>query len=465
MIKISEKCIDPLSIKIDIGGTIKDLSVLFIWSDSKTDIFIHSDLITVTSGIRYESSINKKLSFFKNNINFKVICTKTYVVLYEYEFKHLNFLLGKNILYVSQNDHTGYGYSGRNYIHQLLNFGYNVQWNTQYLTNDHYKSINIHEDRVFTCLDQKLDCDTIIIHSTPDCWESIINKLPRNKKIYGLTTWETTRLHKDWVSYINNSVDEVIVPSEFNKHTFELSRINKKIHVWSHDIFPIDISKIDKVGIYNVLQHLILYTDKHYVVDPRLISDILKTKTVYYNISQYNERKNLNQVVNTFCTKFSKVDNVCLLIKTFFKKFTDSETACLQYKFHELLKQYENPPDIIFCFANLTDDQIQSIHYTSDVYFTLNRGEGFGLCTYTAKKFGNNIICGKFGAESEFLNNRDVLIDYKLSSIFNMDVYHNWYNDVNQQWAVYDDDVVISKLKYYPKVNKSSVEYLNGYQP
>ena len=142
------------------------------------------------------------------------------------------------------------------------------------------------------------------------------------------------------------------------------------------------------------------------------------------------------------------------MIKTFYKEFDRSQTEALRYKISSLLKNYKNPPSIFFCFDNLNDDQIQTIHYFSDVYFTLNRGEGFGLCTYTAKKFGNKVICGKFGAEIEFLDHNDVKLDYTLSNTFNMDVYHNWYDDKNQFWATYDDNYVISKLDHFPKKNK-----------
>ena len=90
----------------------------------------------------------------------------------------------------------------------------------------------------------------------------------------------------------------------------------------------------------------------------------------------------------------------------------------------------------------------------------MNRGEGFGLCTYTAKKIGNKIICGKFGAEREFLNESvDILINYTLTTPFNMEIYHNWYNDDKQRWASYDDDDVISKLQYFPKTMKQSYNY------
>ena len=97
---------------------------------------------------------------------------------------------------------------------------------------------------------------------------------------------------------------------------------------------------------------------------------------------------------------------------------------------------------------------INVIHEIGDVYFTLNRGEGFGLCTYTAKKIGNKIICGKFGAEKEYLDDEDVLLNYELGSSDYLDDHNKFYIGNGQQCAFYDTDYVVSKLKHFSKTIK-----------
>ena len=208
-------------------------------------------------------------------------------------------------------------------------------------------------------------------------------------------------------------------------------------------------SKPDKIIENKIYNKCTLYKNNCFQNDYFTIENIFNTKTIYYNISQFNERKNLEQLVRVFCKKFTSNDNVCLFIKTFFKEFTEAQKQYLKFRFRSILKNYKNIPDIVFCFEDLNDKEMQFIHNKSDVYFTLNRGEGFGLCTYTAKKFGNKVICGKFGAEKEFIDENDVLLDYYLCPTFNMYHYHNWYE--NQEWAGYDDDYVLTKLQYYPK--------------
>jgi hypothetical protein len=143
-----------------------------------------------------------------------------------------------------------------------------------------------------------------------------------------------------------------------------------------------------------------------------------------------------------------------LFIKTYIEHFSKKETDALKYKIVELTRQFKDLPKIIFCFENLNNDEINTIHKLGDVYFTLNRGEGFGLCTYTAKKIGNRIICGKFGAEKEFLDDTDLLLDYELGSSDYLDDFNKFYIGHEQQCAFYNTDYVVSKLQYYPKTLK-----------
>lgn len=461
MVKLIKAKNSPLNIEVLIAPDINDVPVLFLWEDYITKIPQHSELITLHANVGYYSGLNKGVDFFKNDIIFKIIRLDTYEVIFTHLFKNFSFINGKNVLYISQNNYSGYSYSARNYIFQLLQNDFKVHWINNLFGTSTYKPCNDEELQVFNCenkYDPNIVYDSIIVHNIPSGWDDVGKYFRIAKKVYGLTTWETTHLHEDWVKFINSSVvHEVIVPSHFNKKTFTESGVNKKINVWYHDVFSFVNNKV--LNVSDVLNKFYLYQDNRYVQSDTIIKTILDNNTVYYNISQYNERKNLNQVVSTFCKKFTADDNVCLFIKTYFKEFTTSQKEMLKYKFAELLNTYENIPPIIFCFENLNDDEINLIHEFGDVYFTLNRGEGFGLCTYTAKKIGNRIICGKFGAEKEFLSLTDSLIDYTLESPFNMEVYHNWYNDDRQKWATYNDKDVLDVLRYYPKTIKQKYNY------
>lgn len=263
-----------------------------------------------------------------------------------------------------------------------------------------------------------------------------------------MTTWETTRLHTDWVNYINKGVDEVIVPSKFNVETFKTSGVYKKVNLWYHEIFPFSNNEINENEIF---EKFLIYKEGKFLKDVELTNSLIKTNTVYYNISQFSSRKNIEQVIDVFYKRFNENDKVCLLIKTHLENFSNKETESLKYKFHNIIKKYCKNLNIVFCFDDLNTEQINHIHKLGDVYFTLNRGEGFGLCTYTAKQMGNKIICGKFGAEIEFLDNNDVLLDYELRSSDNLDDFNRHYIGNGQKCAFFDTDYVVSKLNLYSK--------------
>lgn len=456
-----EKKTDPLSIKIKVYFPFTNEPCLFLWEDTKTKSIKFIDKISLTNNTEYYSGINKSIDFFKDGITFKVVLLKNNSVVFNCDYKNLKFIHGSNVLYISQNSYTGYSYAARNYVYQLINEGYNVKWDTRFTNSFFYQPQNSYEKIIFDVINNPIkNFDSVIVHHTPESWQSIYQSLYEQNisfdKVYGLTTWETTKLHKKWVEYINNSVDEVIVPSRFNIESFKNSGVNKKINLWYHDIFPFIKTKVD---LETLFKKFYIYDNATFFNDSNLIKNIIDNNTVYYNISQYVSRKNINQVIHSMCKKFTKNDDVCLFIKTNLERFDEKETDFLKYKFFNILKNYTNHPKIIFCFDNLTNDEINIIHEFSDVYFTLNRGEGFGLCTYTAKKIGNKIICGKFGAEKEFLDDGDVLINYELQLADELNDFSNYYVDGEQQCAFYDTDYVVSKLKYFPKVKKQLYNY------
>lgn len=449
-IYIVEKTFKPLSLKFRVETELQNEPVLFVWEDDVTKNVKHIDKLEISSQLEYYSAINKNIDFFNNAINFKIILLKNYECVYTYKFRNLSFLKGKYVLYISQNSYTGYSQAARNYIHQLLVSDFRVSWDTRFTVKNFYNYSNDYEKTVFNCLNFNYKkYDSIIIHHTPESWEPIYKQFKtENNTIYGLTTWETTKLHTDWVNYINKGVDEVIVPSKFNIDTFKNSGVYKKINLWYHEIFP--FSNID-INESEIFEKFLIYKNGEFIKDKDLVNKIIKNNTVYYNISQFSTRKNIEQVVDVFYKRFNECDKVCLFVKTHLENFSEKETETLKYKFHNIIKKHNKNLNIIFCFEDLNTEQINHIHKISDVYFTLNRGEGFGLCTYTAKQMGNKIICGKFGAEREFLDDNDILLNYELGSSDNLDDFNKHYIGNNQKCAFYDTDYVVSKIELYNK--------------
>ena len=197
MIKLLNHKSDPLHIEIfnDFNENVK---ALFLWEDNITKITYHTELVDMASKIGYYSALNKSIDFFKNDVCFKVVKLDDYQVLFTHLFKNFKFIYGKNILYISQNNYSGYSYSARNYIFQLLKNNFNVHWINNILDKSIYKPCNEEEELVFNCenkYDPTIFYDSVIIHNVPNGWGNLDSYFNRAKKVYGLTTWETTHLH------------------------------------------------------------------------------------------------------------------------------------------------------------------------------------------------------------------------------------------------------------------------------
>lgn len=453
MIKLIKVTPDP-SISIEFRSEyLEEKSVLLVWEDAKYKTPLFTDILTLSYDVNNFSCLNKPLSFFNDGVVFKIIDLKTYEVIFEYISYNLNFLQGKNILYISRNDHSGYAHAARNCIYQLLVQGYNVRWSTHTFHQNEleYVACNEYEKLVDSCKYNSLEeYDSVIIHSTPLDYNDLITKLKIKKQtpIYVSTVWETTQVPTFWCDILNGCdfLTGIIVPSNFNVDVFKNSNINLPIYLWKYDTFPITLNN-KNLNIDLILSKFIIYDKTFFGSDVSLIKSILESKVIFYNINQYNTRKNIDQLIRTFCKTYTKSDNVCLMLKTFLVKFTHKEKEYLKFKIKKLVDEYKNPPIILICLEELNTEEINFLHIVSDIYFTVSRGEGFGISTYIAKKIGNKIICGSFGSELEFVDENDCVIPCDLRKPHGMISVNNLYESGSQLWASYKDENIVACLK------------------
>lgn len=343
----------------------------------------------------------------------------------------------RNIHYISQTGTSGYANAAKGYVYDLIKRGINVKWTTflcdQSLTAEtsefdnyinKYRTNNIPENEI----------DTVIIHSTPDIWQKIIEdlKIDCNKKsIVGRTVWEFNKLIPDWVDAINSSqVTEVSVPTVWNKKTFENSDVKKNITVDPHLYidYPYKSNDIDHL-LKN--KSTIIYNGDFNKID-------FKSSYKFLTIGQLIPRKGIIETIKTFCKTFSDHENVILLVKTFRLDYSyDEQLKCL-HEIMNCIKDSDNSkhPPIIFIKENLTYDEIHSLHDISDCYIQLTKTEGFGLGIFDAYKKNKFVIVTGHGGHTEFLGENYVgLVDFELKQInsdnrkffqFNLDESYTW---------------------------------------
>lgn len=141
-------------------------------------------------------------------------------------------------------------------------------------------------------------------------------------------------------------------------------------------------------------------------------SDIFKDNTFrFYNISDINQRKNIESIIRCYFHCFDINDNVELLLKV--KKYGLSKEQLAsgmsniineiknQMRMHQDNRKY---PEIITVTEHLPTEGILDIHSSCDCYVGTSRGEGWSIPSFEAMAFGNTPICSKEGGPLEFID-------------------------------------------------------------
>lgn len=340
----------------------------------------------------------------------------------------------KGILYFGQYGTCGYATAAKgNLCHFFMN-GIPISWVPLYFDNSRLSSDCFYNAMATSLLNKPIDFyDTVILHSTPDLWFKFLKENEKKvdgKKIIGYTVWETSQLPNNWVGCINDCVDEVWCPSSYNKEVFINSGVTIPIRVFPH-IF-LEKTVPDKKSV------LLNYSGKKEGIDDDYI---------FYNISELNARKGVEDLMNAFCGAFTADDKVKLLIKVHYKNYEDSNKEHCVSILNKIKLNYNNPPRIYYILDNLTEIELLGLHSIGDCYVSLCKSEGFGLTIFEAFKYGKKVITTGYGGQVDFLGKDYVgLVDYELGKVVGME---NWYATYGGEWAYPNLEHAKNLMKYF----------------
>jgi len=265
-------------------------------------------------------------------------------------------------------------------------------------------------------IDKQIDYNIVYMHMTPEFYG---NHREEGKINIGHIYWETTKLHPDWLTYINKNLSLLFVGCTWNQEVCKDSGITIPTAV-----IPYGIN-----------------SDTFSDVEPYEITGISDDAYIFYSIFQWTERKHPIALIKAYWYAFQKHENVALVLKTYRNNYTEPEKTVVRESLTRLKKvtPMDHHPKIYLILDMLSSDEILGLHARGDCYVSLDRGEGFGLCPFTAGAFAKPIIVTGFGGITEYAKEHNsYLVDYTLTPVHGMP-WSPWYLG-NQLWA--EPDVV-----------------------
>lgn len=198
----------------------------------------------------------------------------------------------------------------------------------------------------------------------------------KNSGIYKIAhvEFEADDAPESWTRYLN-MMDEVWVPTEWDKKKFEKAGVNVPIYIIHQGIDP-----------------------NYYHPDYAPMQTEAKETFKFVCNAAWFPRKNLRNLIAAFQSEFKKGEDVCLVVKTIdmgLNKGIKNEI--------ESLPQIKDSANIYVKEDELSDSEMPSFYTMGDCFVLPTRGEGWGLPIFEALACGLPIITTGYGAPNEIL--------------------------------------------------------------
>ena len=316
-------------------------------------------------------------------------------------------------------DSSGYGCAARNNIGAMIEAGITLTVNPVSFEIQHTSHGKLGQ-LINNYINIRRQWDINIIHLTPENWPKFIEPSKYN---IGYTVWETSRLPVSWVSIIN-TIDEVWVPSEWNKQIFIDSGVKIPIKVVPHTL------------------------DSKIINESYDINNLANDKFKFYSIFQWTERKNPVGLLTAYLSEFTDKDNVTLFLKTYLMGWDLMQQVQIKDKVRAIKDKLglSSYPQIHFMGNLLSTNDVHTIHYAGDCLVSPHRGEGTGLTIMESMLFGKPVICTNWSGNLQFTKpSNSYLIDYDLVQVQGMpwDKYSS-----DQSWAEPNILDLKAKMRY-----------------
>jgi glycosyltransferase involved in cell wall biosynthesis len=308
-------------------------------------------------------------------------------------------------------DYTGYGQATRNAITALYKVGVPITTERVSFVNRFDFDLGPETKTAKTLERSPNDNDyqVRILHVTADIYYNFFH--PQKYNI-GHLFWETDRIPASWVRNCN-LMHEIWTGTEGCKKALINSGVKVPIY-----IFPQATN-----------------TD---VNDWQSLPNIKPPGSyLFYNISEWNQRKNPLGLLRAFWDTFTNKDEVMLLLKVHLREFTEISRKQIEEDVSSL-KSFlgkKDLPEVYMITEAMDYGTLKRLHKTGDCFVSCHRGEGWGIPTVDALLTGNPVISTDFGGVNEYLDSSMFYpLNYKLVSVKGMNNFNTYYTP-DQNWA------------------------------
>ncbi len=231
----------------------------------------------------------------------------------------------------------------------------------------------------------------------------------------GYTMLEVDGIPHDWILQ-GNALDEIWVPSTFNRETFINSGLQAPVYVLPLGVNP---------DYYN----------------PNIRAYRPTQRYTFLSVFEWGERKAAEVLLRAYHRAFSRQDDVLLLLK-----IINTDPGVDVYRQIAELGLPENGPPVTLLYnQELPVHQMGSLYRSADCFVLPTRGEGWGMPVIEAMACGLPVIATDWSAHRDFMT-EDVAYPLQVAQLIPAKAKCPYYEGF--RWADPDEDHLIHLMRY-----------------